>query len=297
MSSLSNKNSERPVPAVQQLNKTRNELNTLMKSIQNSRQKPDNESSSSNGGNNSDNSALVSLGNTSFGFNFDSEESNSKEGQNDSNDDSDGNVQTRTEKGAAAAVAPVKKRISIGGVHHSIVTSSTSISSSNHSSSLGNNNSAEQVQAAAHAVASLESIAARSYPVKKEPFTEADNAQAQREALERKRIAARSDNKDADSGGYNTDDDEAPSTNHKGGATAKPSTRKKMRRDDDDTKREERNQREKERSFRISKQITELRDLLSSGGVVVPKGTKSSVLTEAASYIRMLQQHQYRSEM
>lgn len=65
----------------------------------------------------------------------------------------------------------------------------------------------------------------------------------------------------------------------------------------DDSKREERNAREKERSFRISKQINELRSLLSSGGVIVPKGTKSSVLTEAANYIRMLQQHHYRSEM
>ncbi len=64
-----------------------------------------------------------------------------------------------------------------------------------------------------------------------------------------------------------------------------------------DMKREERNAREKERSFRISRQINELRNLLSSGGVIVPKGTKSSVLTEAANYIRMLQQHQYRSEM
>jgi hypothetical protein len=65
----------------------------------------------------------------------------------------------------------------------------------------------------------------------------------------------------------------------------------------DEGKREERNAREKERSFRISRQINELRALLSTGGVIVPKGTKSSVLTEAANYIRMLQQHQYRSEM
>jgi len=63
------------------------------------------------------------------------------------------------------------------------------------------------------------------------------------------------------------------------------------------TKREERNQREKERSLRISEQINELRDLLSCGGVIIPKGTKSSVLTEAANYIRILQQHQYQSEM
>eukprot|EP00587_Corethron_hystrix_P002661 CAMPEP_0113311520 /NCGR_PEP_ID=MMETSP0010_2-20120614/8727_1 /TAXON_ID=216773 ORGANISM="Corethron hystrix, Strain 308" /NCGR_SAMPLE_ID=MMETSP0010_2 /ASSEMBLY_ACC=CAM_ASM_000155 /LENGTH=585 /DNA_ID=CAMNT_0000167181 /DNA_START=296 /DNA_END=2053 /DNA_ORIENTATION=- /assembly_acc=CAM_ASM_000155 len=63
------------------------------------------------------------------------------------------------------------------------------------------------------------------------------------------------------------------------------------------SKREERNMREKERSYQISKQICGLRELLSAGGVIVPKGTKSSVLTEAASYIRMLQQHQYRSEI
>eukprot|EP00543_Licmophora_paradoxa_P001659 CAMPEP_0202448002 /NCGR_PEP_ID=MMETSP1360-20130828/6785_1 /ASSEMBLY_ACC=CAM_ASM_000848 /TAXON_ID=515479 /ORGANISM="Licmophora paradoxa, Strain CCMP2313" /LENGTH=391 /DNA_ID=CAMNT_0049065357 /DNA_START=128 /DNA_END=1303 /DNA_ORIENTATION=- len=65
----------------------------------------------------------------------------------------------------------------------------------------------------------------------------------------------------------------------------------------DEAKREERNAREKERSFRISRQINELRNLLSKGGIVVPKGTKSSVLTEAANYIRMLQHHQYRSEI
>ena len=121
---------------------------------------------------------------------------------------------------------------------------------------------------------------------------------------------------DDDSGGYNRDDEGEKSKNEvqknqtasnpevvtsaatgpatsKGGKGATGSKKKKL----DDSKREERNAREKERSFRISKQINELRTLLSSGGVIVPKGTKSSVLTEAANYIRMLQQHQYRSEM
>lgn len=79
------------------------------------------------------------------------------------------------------------------------------------------------------------------------------------------------------------------------GGEGQKGPRKKKRLDE--MKREERNAREKERSFRISRQISELRGLLSSGGVIVPKGTKSSVLTEAANYIRMLQQHQYRSEM
>lgn len=62
-------------------------------------------------------------------------------------------------------------------------------------------------------------------------------------------------------------------------------------------KRKERNAREKDRSFRIAQQIDELRMVLSSGGVVVPKGTKSHVLTEAAKYIQMLQQKQSQSEM
>ncbi|KAG7363946.1 PAS domain S-box containing protein [Nitzschia inconspicua] len=86
------------------------------------------------------------------------------------------------------------------------------------------------------------------------------------------------------------DDEEQRGTGSRTGSKRK---KKKL----DDTKREERNAREKERSFRISRQINELRNLLSSGGVIVPKGTKSSVLTEAANYIRMLQQHQYRSEI
>jgi Helix-loop-helix DNA-binding domain len=62
-------------------------------------------------------------------------------------------------------------------------------------------------------------------------------------------------------------------------------------------KREVKNAREKERSSRIAKQIDELRDMLTSCGVVVPKGTKSSVLTEVATFIRLLQQQQVRSEM
>mmetsp|Transcript_4073 Transcript_4073/g.9041 ORF Transcript_4073/g.9041 Transcript_4073/m.9041 type:complete len:404 (-) Transcript_4073:336-1547(-) len=62
-------------------------------------------------------------------------------------------------------------------------------------------------------------------------------------------------------------------------------------------RREERNLREKERSLKITQQIHELRNLLSMGGVIVPKGTKSTILTEAANYIRLLQQQQYRSEM
>ena len=92
-------------------------------------------------------------------------------------------------------------------------------------------------------------------------------------------------------------DGDFPDNTDSGGKTPKTDGPRNKKKKLDDMKREERNAREKERSFRISKQINELRDLLSSGGVIVPKGTKSSVLTEAANYIRMLQQHQYRSEV
>lgn len=115
---------------------------------------------------------------------------------------------------------------------------------------------------------------------------------------------------DDENGGYNSDvesEDEKvsagaaikkePTEASPAAAKAAPEATKTKKKKLDDNKREERNAREKERSFRISKQINELRTLLSSGGVIVPKGTKSSVLTEAANYIRMLQQHQYRSEM
>ena len=61
--------------------------------------------------------------------------------------------------------------------------------------------------------------------------------------------------------------------------------------------REQRNAREKERSGRIAKQIDDLRSLLSKGGVIVAKGTKSSVLSETANYINSLQQQQIQWEL
>jgi len=81
---------------------------------------------------------------------------------------------------------------------------------------------------------------------------------------------------------------DSPPSADLGGEKKKPLTNER---------REERNLREKERSLKITQQIHELRNLLSMGGVIVPKGTKSTILTEVANYIRLLQQHQYRSEM
>ena len=111
------------------------------------------------------------------------------------------------------------------------------------------------------------------------------------------------------SNGYKSDDDESRTTqpptkplknkNDDDDESISQHDRKKQRSADQsyDEKREERNKREKERSYRITSQINELRNLLTAGGVVVSKGTKNAVLAEAASYIRMLQQNQYKAEM
>ena len=271
------------------------------------------EKSSDNGGggsgNNSDNSALISIGNTSFGFNFDSEEGNSPGNSNvtseegDSASDDGPGKTSKPKKAQTGSPSPAKVTSTSGSETSSIKTSSHS-------------------DAASKAVASLQSIAteAASQPDNGET-TLSDRSQTiavpaltsvcasfpscllgkdAKPAAKRKA----QDSVDNDSGGYKSDDEEETSgagnaRSAKRGATAGASAQKgsKKKKKLDDMKREERNAREKERSFRISKQINELRNLLSSGGVIVPKGTKSSVLTEAANYIRMLQQHQYRSEM
>lgn len=270
-------------------------LNNLMKSLRSKETKENNsESGSSNGGNNSDNSALVSLGNTSFGFNFDSEEgmsNNSKEGQNDSNEDSDGPDKVPVVSSSSGSVKkrPMQKHAKGSSGRDELESINSSLSSTTNTNQGARS---EANQGAANTVADLELIA-RAYSMNM--HIEAGKAAAtKREALERKRKA--SNDNDTESGGYNSDDDEAraPSGNE---CSTKGGRGHHSKKREGENKREERNQREKERSFRISKQITELRNLLSSGGVAVPKGTKSSVLTEAANYIRTLQQHQYRSEM
>jgi len=261
----------------------------------------DNGSNSSGGGgsgNNSDNSALVSLGNTSFGFNFDCEEGMNSSPRNSNNSeegDSDGNTNFHTNQRKANGKPGQSARPKAGKAQNPSATI------------LPNPDPAKTThsEAAAAAVANLQSIANASS--KKQTNKESNNKSVKRKSL---------DTADNDSGGYNSDDEYK-------GARASESSRQGQDDDDedgdgddhedcsvtggqkggrkrrklDDMKREERNAREKERSFRISRQINELRGLLSSGGVIVPKGTKSSVLTEAANYIRMLQQHQYRSEI
>lgn len=167
-------------------------------------------------GNNSDNSGICSIGNNSFGFNFDTEET---------------------------MVAPCTEQ------------------------------QQEDAQAADNAVASLSSIAKEAQAMERSSHGSSNDSRAS--SLNQAAVVSLSS----------------------GGDSQGPPSKKSRKNELGEDKREERNAREKERSFRISRQINELRNLLSSGGVIVPKGTKSSVLTEAANYIRMLQQHQYRSEI
>ena len=63
-----------------------------------------------------------------------------------------------------------------------------------------------------------------------------------------------------------------------------------------DDKRKERNAREQGRSNKISDQFAELRELMVSSGIVVPKGTKGAVLSIVLEYIRVLQQNRVTTE-
>lgn len=113
---------------------------------------------SSCGGNNSDNSALISIGNTSFGFNFDSEDGNMNNSPHNSN--------SNPEEGDSDE-GPGKPR-DIGGPNtkavHSQQTQQTkpakvSSSSGGSGSDTSTANISSHNDAAAEAVANLQSIA------------------------------------------------------------------------------------------------------------------------------------------
>ncbi|GKY97548.1 hypothetical protein MPSEU_000713000 [Mayamaea pseudoterrestris] len=271
--------------------------------------KPPSDSGSSNGGNQSDTSALVGFGN--FGFDFDSAEGNStppNSEQNENSSDSDGGPpldQTATTANDKKSFLRSKQTSSMNSIEPASVTeserggkaeSSTSdltFSGPSGGSSDGGNSfnttAAEHHAAAANAAANLKSIAAEC--AAKHKSTGRDSSSRKRKAQDDEDDAS-NDGKEGE--GYDSDNSSQASSKNPSKVTSGEGGKKKAV---PTKKREERNAREKERSFRISKQINELRDLLSAGGVIVAKGTKSSVLTEAANYIRMLQQHQYRSEI
>jgi Helix-loop-helix DNA-binding domain len=71
---------------------------------------------------------------------------------------------------------------------------------------------------------------------------------------------------------------------------------KRRKRSLSESKRVERNAREQARSNRLSEQFADLRDLLVKAGIVVPKGTKGSVLAIVGDYIRVLEQKRITTE-
>lgn len=271
---------------------------------------------SSNGENNSDNSALVSIGNTSFGFNFDSEEqtpNNSDRDRNENSEDSDD--QQRAHKKAAASTSnTIPQQVASATTSvpenssHPIMTNSASTTSVRHlgaslESSLRMLSNENNLTSRADAMAILQAIAARNLqPMGAASYVQQESSGASsQQSMDMQALSSSNQKRKAtdegdSSAGYHTDDEGRSETLQSGSGNDETGRGKKKKRVNE-RKREERNLREKERSLRISKQINDLRDLLSSGGVIVPKGTKSSVLTEAANYIRMLQQHQYRSEL
>lgn len=225
-------------------------ITSMKSSKRNVCRKVSSSNSGSGSGNNSDNSAnsVLSLGNNSFGFNFDENEGM----MSNSNSSS-----------------PPNTSIDLGG--KPAVDQETQTSKKR---------SREHADAAAATVAKLGSIANeyKDGPEKRTKMREAGDSSIAHP------VSSVSTSSAIATVTVSSSDVKSEERNKKGNKL-------------DENKREERNAREKERSFRISRQINELRNLLSSGGVIVPKGTKSSVLTEAANYIRMLQQHQYRSEI
>jgi Helix-loop-helix DNA-binding domain len=59
---------------------------------------------------------------------------------------------------------------------------------------------------------------------------------------------------------------------------------------DDDVRRRLRNEREQKRSAHISEQFDTLRDLMVQAGVIVPQGTRATILAAAKQYIDLLQE-------
>eukprot|EP00542_Grammatophora_oceanica_P010430 CAMPEP_0194032250 /NCGR_PEP_ID=MMETSP0009_2-20130614/5232_1 /TAXON_ID=210454 /ORGANISM="Grammatophora oceanica, Strain CCMP 410" /LENGTH=537 /DNA_ID=CAMNT_0038672633 /DNA_START=334 /DNA_END=1948 /DNA_ORIENTATION=+ len=231
-------------------------------------------SSNSNGngsGNDSENSGIVSLGNNSFGFNFDAEETPPQSDKGGNN--SDGSDSPPPPRQGTSVPQPQQQQQSLPPPPPPPPQQPETAD--------------DPVATAAHAAAANEAVASL-HAIANENKTKGEPSQVP---------SSMGDDQGA------SDASQQMSMNIVSGSGSSVMSseggrpKKKQKKVLDESKREERNAREKERSFRISKQINELRNLLSSGGVIVPKGTKSSVLTEAANYIRMLQQHQYRSEI
>lgn len=276
-------------------------------------------------GDNSDNSGF-SLGNNSFGFNFDSEDNSSP---NNSANNSDSGAKSDEDNGSSSNTnsngqnnqqsQKQKQQVQVISVSENSATSG-GLSATCHS---GPQEPLTQEGAAAAAHAQLQNIASQSVLHANASTTTPENISSDRdlkvaseptamkESLKRKANSV--------SSGYKSDDEGSRTQNSISQTLSNPTAmqvpsalcalappgqdaqvsrgQKKGKPRVGDMKREERNAREKERSYRITSQINELRGLLSTGGVIVPKGTKNAVLTEAANYIRILQQQQYKSEI
>jgi Helix-loop-helix DNA-binding domain len=256
----------------------------------------DNSGASSNegnggNGNNSENSAALSFGNNSLAFNFDSE-------GNSGNSDSDDNRQTDRGKDATANQPQMQWRVSSSEetqTDSSQAKSTEALTTDSETKPPQENPSSDQLNRARQA--EEEENAGYNTDDEGVGVSYEEKMRATHESSSAPESPVRSTNVAPMLTGSSS---VCSTTETMDGAASQSSKRRKTKHQPEfetDAKREERNAREKERSFRIKERINELRECLSQGGVAIPKGTKSSVLVEAANYIRMLQEYQYRSEM
>ena len=93
------------------------------------------------------------------------------------------------------------------------------------------------------------------------------------------------------------EDDEEPRKNKADHDMEEPPAKKSKGEDRsllNDMQRRLRNAREKKRSGKICDQFDQIRDAMVAAGVIVPKGTKGTILAAAKEYIAMLQEQQRR---
>lgn len=88
---------------------------------------------------------------------------------------------------------------------------------------------------------------------------------------------------------YGTESSSTPASSSSSFSTPDSPSPAKRRKVEEAARRRERNEREKQRSNKISEQFEDLKAILVEAGVAVPRGTKGSILSSAMDYIKMLQ--------
>lgn len=214
--------------------------------------------SSSNGDNQSDNSALVSIGNTSFGFNFDGESNSRMETLGNSSDSDGGNGPLRSSVPAVSVSSsnsnvsgPDTAKSSVLDSPHGSDRSSEGVGRSSIASNSSTNNGAAAEESAERLKLIASSCMNQNHS-RKEVILDPSRKRKQMGGSENSSGGYNSDEEDDDNSGDQDTQSKSRTDSRGVDSMEGGGKRKKM----DGKKRQERNAREKERSFRISKQST-----------------------------------------